>query len=453
MVDAIGTPIACGAPDAVPSIAQPHKPTILSLAYYAHIMGINPVHFQGADATAIGVFPVGSCSDVWPRYAWQNADRISREQLTHAIYDAEQDIARALGYYPAPYWVYQEVHKFPRHHRPDVYQHSGLNVRGARKSIRTKFGKFIQAGQRNVDTFICACTTLLGSLVYSDVDGDGFYETAAIQAATTLTDPCELKVYITGTGADQGWEIRRPRSKSISGGFFNAVFDSWLFIQPDLQSLHPTTSGFTAVDISTTANFVTAVDVYREYNDFSQPSATFYWEPSPASLSAVSTCTSCGGTGCVACSLSSQDGCAHVRDTESGIVVPVPGTYDADNATWTQDAYSVCRDPDQVKINYYAGEYDNRWLGGESCEALSNYWAHAIAWLATARLDRPPCSCANVKAKFDSLQEDLALSGATSHQITFQQLNNPFGTRRGEVQAWQRVDQIAGVRLSGGGAI
>ena len=302
-------------------------------------------------------------------------------------------------------------------------------------------------------TFITTATVAGGTLTYTDEDGDGFFETATVAVPTVLTDACELKVYITGQSGAQGWEIRPARSKSISGGTFTAVFWSWQFIDPDLQAAHPTTAGFTAVDISTTANFVTVVDVYREYNDFTQPSATFYWEPTPANLSSLTTCTSCGGTGCVACSLSSQDGCLHVRNTEGGTVVPVPGTYDAGNATWTQDAYSVCRDPDQVKINYYAGEYDNRWLGGESCEALSNYWAHAIAWLATARLDRPPCSCANVKAKFDSLQEDLALSAATSHQITFQQLNNPFGTRRGEVQAWQRVDQIAGVRLSGGGAI
>jgi hypothetical protein len=212
-----------------------------------------------------------------------------------------------------------------------------------------------------------------------------------------------------------------------------------------------TSAGFGAVDLSTTANFVTAVDVYREYNDFTQASATFYWEPTPINLDVLSTCTSCGGTGCVACSLSSQDGCLHARDTEGGIVVPVPATYDASEATWTQDAYTVCRDPEQVKINYYAGEYDNRWLEGASCETLSNYWAHAIAWLATARLDRPPCSCRNVKAKFDSFQKDLALSAAEgTQQMTFGLLNNPFGTRRGEVQAWQRVSQVQGMRVAGG---
>ena len=51
----IGSPITCTTPGAAPTIAQPYKPTILSLAYYAHIMGISPVHFQGADAVSAQV--------------------------------------------------------------------------------------------------------------------------------------------------------------------------------------------------------------------------------------------------------------------------------------------------------------------------------------------------------------------------------------------------------------
>jgi hypothetical protein len=115
-----------------------------------------------------------------------------------------------------------------------------------------------------------AATVAGGTLVYSDDDGDTFFETATITLPTALTNACELKVYISDTNADPGWEIRRPQSKTITGGNFVGVFDSWLFVDPDLQSEYPTTpggTGFTAIDISTTANFVTEVDVYREFND------------------------------------------------------------------------------------------------------------------------------------------------------------------------------------------
>jgi hypothetical protein len=140
----------------------------------------------------------------------------------------------------------------------------------------------------------------------------------------------------------------------------------------------------------------------------------------------------------------------NVRDVENGIVVPQPATYSADDAAWAMDAYSVCRDPEMVRIYYYAGNQDNRFLGGNSCEPLSNYWAHAIAWLATARLDREFCSCGNVQSLSGHLREDLAFTGETSFQIGFELLDNPFGTHRGAVKAWQRVAKIQGRNLKGG---
>jgi len=140
----------------------------------------------------------------------------------------------------------------------------------------------------------------------------------------------------------------------------------------------------------------------------------------------------------------------HVRNTETGEVVPVPATYDSDDAQWDQAAFSICRDPDEVKLYYYAGEYNERWFDGSSCETLSNYWAHAIAWLATARLERPFCSCGNVLALADHLREDLARSGEVSYQLDFNTLSNPLGTKRGEIQAWQRIAKINGRQLKGG---
>lgn len=75
----VGTPITPGVGTGL-SLALPLKPTLLSLPYYAQIMGINPVHFQGAAGD--DVWPAGGvCGDVWPRYSWQYADRVSHEDL------------------------------------------------------------------------------------------------------------------------------------------------------------------------------------------------------------------------------------------------------------------------------------------------------------------------------------------------------------------------------------
>jgi hypothetical protein len=90
------------APGAVSDIlAQPLPYTWLSLNRYAQILGIAPCNFNTAIATPF--FPSGeACQDVFYRYPWQNSGRISHEELVAAIYQAEQDIATAVGFPLAP---------------------------------------------------------------------------------------------------------------------------------------------------------------------------------------------------------------------------------------------------------------------------------------------------------------------------------------------------------------
>lgn len=442
-----GTPVQPGAPTGF-NVSEPLKYTWLSRDYFAKIQGINPVLFRGATAESIGVFPLAHNrnNDLWPRYSWQDADRISHEDLARAIYDAEQDIARVVKYPLMPDWIAQDVKMYPRHHRPDVWQVGGLDVRGARKSVILDNGKLITPGQRST-TLIGTATVGGGSLAYADEDGDGFAETATITMATTLTNACEIKVYMPSTGGVQEWEIREPRSKSISGGIFTAVFFSWLFINPDLQSVFPSTSDFSAIDIGTVANYVSSVDVYREFTNTTSASVTFFWEPHPPWLFGV--CGICGTAGCTACVLTTQDGCFHIRNAHLGEAVPTPATFDATTGNWNATQFSVCRDPDQVRLYYQAGDLSNENLAGRTCQPLSNWWAQTIAWIATARLERPFCAGTNVLSLTKKFQKDMALTGAESFQISEGDLDNPFGTRVGEVMAWRRVKKIATKRTTG----
>lgn len=414
---------------------------------WARIMGVSPVHFNGGDGNSIDVFPLrANCNDFWPQYAWQNNDRLSREELARAIHSAEQDIARAIGYYPAPKWIAQELSKVTQHYRRDLWQSGARNVRGARKSVKLKFGRFIQGGRRNVSQIPNPV------LVYSHPVDDGFDELVTITAPTALTDVCEIKVYFAGHGGDPEWEIRPVKSKSISLGVVTITLDSWLLFDPDLWEAFPggVDSSFSAIDISDPGNFVTEVDLYREFNDFSQASAVFMWEPDALALDGF--CSTCTGEGCAACSLTTQDGCIHQRgDPDAGIVVPAPGTYDSDSATWAQAAYAVCRDPDSVKLYYFAGLLADRWLAGDTCEALSIFWAQIIAEVATARLTKPPCSCNHIRERYDELREDLARIGRESSTILDQNLlANPFGTRRGEVESWRKISGLVQRRMRGG---
>lgn len=436
------TPIVGGVPGAVTS-AYPLPYTLLSLFRFARMLGLAPVHFAGASTPGLNpqVFPVGSsCGDVWPRYDWQKSDQVSHESLAYAIKDAEESLAREVGYFAAPMWIAGEKQMYPR----DFYRESIMQVRDVRgfaKGLRTRYKKVSSGGRRGA-TLLATPTTVSGSLSYHDNDGDGLYETANIQIAglsTTLTDVCEIKVYFAGYDGQQEWEIRPERAKSISAGSLLMVFDSWLFIDPAVLSRYPTDDGFQAVDISTVSNFVTSVEVYRIYNDISQPSAVLKWE------NISSTCEICGGTGCLACSDTEQDGCIQVRDPEAGIIVPVPAAF---NSTWTASAYDVSRAPDKVELYYQAGDMSNEYLRGISCDPLSDMWAWCIIWIAVSRLERPPCSCNRLKDLFDYLREDLSHSTSTGSYFQGIELTtNPFGTHRGEMMAWKRVKHHTGRRL------
>lgn len=422
--------------------------TLLSLARYAKILGITPPHFFMAHApnsVPSPVWPVSTCGGVWPRHSWQNYDQISLEDLAMAIQDAERELAKATNYWPAPMWISEEQHPFPRDfYRTSLYQI--YDVRGFNKGLNTSYGRVVECGTRAV-TLLGTPTTAGGGIVYTDNDADGFYETATVTLAgiTATTDVCKVKLYVAGMGGAMEWEIRPERTKTLVAGALTARFDSWLFINPDLQAEYPTDEGFSAVDISTTANFVTSVDVYYEYTDTTDTSAQFLWEP----ITVGGFCNCCSGTGCSACTLTTQNGCSHIRDAKTGILVPTPSSYDAVNG-WTASGYDVCRAPDQVKFWYYAGDRSDEFLSGRSCDPLSDFWARLIATLATARLVRPPCGCPGVKARFEFLQEDLTLSeGSKSYFSGPDVLGSPFGTRRGEVMAWRRIKHAMPKRLAG----
>jgi hypothetical protein len=292
--------------------------------------------------------------------------------------------------------------------------------------------------------------------VFSDADGDGFSETVTVSVATTLTDECEIHAYFDAHNGEPEWEIRPARTATITGGVWTATYWAWQFIDPDIwESLPTATTPIPTADLDAAATYVAQVDVYREYNDPTAYASYFYWEPDP-SIIVGGTCSCCGGTGCTHCSLTVQCGCLHIRDAMRGWVVPAPATYDSDSGAWESAAWSVCRDPDQVKLYYWAGDISQRSLAGRTCENLSDQWAHIIAHMTTARLERPLCDCGNqVTALAQRDQTDLAFQPASggAFNVSFALLDNPFGTRYGEVMAWKYVSGLVNDRLRGATAV
>lgn len=402
--------------------------THLCLWRYARIMGIPPVHFAGA--TAGTIFPGGgSCNALWYKYAWQGNDRVSYEDLINAIRDAEAEIARMMGYWPAPTWLTNEPNRlYPRFYQTLVTYGPYGNVHSRESSVRTLWGKVINPGRRTA-TFISNVR-----VAYTDEDSDGFFETATVTFSTTVTDLRELKIYFPNHSGDMEWEIRPARSKALSSGTATIVFWSYQLIDPSLYEWFPTAYDHDPIDISVTTNFVATVDAYRIFNDTTQVAAQFTWEPD----------VSCDAD---TLALTTQNGTFLVREPENGIIIPYPATYGTD---WQREEFTICAEPDNANLWYYAGDQSQEYLAGRDYDPLSDWWARIIAHLATTRLERPFCSCGNLLALQQDLRKDLALaednvSFATSEEV----LSCPFGTRKGEVMAWKRIVKFSSPQVMG----
>jgi len=437
----VGYPITgpSGSPISPSGLTEPLPYTHLSLSRFARIMGISPAHFFGGTAVNLNpqIFPVRSCSGVWQKYSWQDADRVSRFDIAVEIANAEREISEFMGYWPSPRWITEEKHVYPSFHRPE-YRGTGTDVSGRLKAIDTSTGKVIEGGRRGV-TLLGSATVSGSDLSYSDEDGDGYYETATVAVNTSYTDINELKVYHTGYGGAMEWEIRHPRKKEVSGGVATFIFDSWLFIDPELYEAMPDEDGPNAIDISDTSNLVVQVDIYREYTDTTQAAAVFRWEYDPI-------CSCCSGSGCEICSDTTQNGCLAVRNSEVGLVAPMPGSYDSDSGVWLKASWTASVEPHRVDLWYKAGLISDAYKRGISIDPLPIDIARVIARLATSRLERNLCGCSNVQMLSEYLRTDTT---RTSSQGTFTFVTpgiveNPFGTRVGEVEAYRFVTK--GVR-------
>lgn len=431
-----GTPVAPGSPP-IPGgtpVVEPFPYTLLSIHRWAKVMGITPLHFAGAITPGLNpmVMPAeGSCGSIWHKYDWQAFDQVSQMQIADLIHEAEQDIARFLGYYPAPMFIADDNRPYPRPYLKPFFG-NGVSLRGSLKTIKASYGKIISTGQRSV-TLVGTATVAGGALVYSDPDGDGFAELATITLATALTDPQEIKLYFTGYSGQLEWEVRPLDVVSISGGTLTIQLDSWLLIEPELYDAYPTSDGTEAIDVSTTANFVAAVDVYREVISPTVRSAQFTWE---------GVYVPCDEVGVDACDGLSQDGCALVRDAHAGMIVPIPSAYSDSSGAWESADWTGTREPDSVKLWYYAGERSQAFLRGTTNDPLSVEWARLIAYLAAARLERPPCACGNIVSLHEWLAEDVSMSvPGRSFFVPQNILDNPFGTRRGEIMAWRKLSR------------
>lgn len=402
---------------------MPQTVTWLPLERWRQIIGIHPFHFWQLDGG--DYVPDTVCGDVYFSYNWQHSDRVGREEIAQAIRTAELEISREVGYNLIPDWTADERLAYPRPNVPELYG-TGVTPRFMLKSVELPRGHVVAGGVKTKSVIEAGA-----AVVRTDDDGDGYDELVTVTVATTVTDENEIHVYTPAKNGVDQFEIR-PINVTISGGNAIITFKSWQIVDANLyEALDPV-----AIDATNDTYYETTVDVYRVYND---PSVQlqFLWENYPDY-------SGCGT--CAACTLSSQYGCFHLRDKRMGFIVPAPGTWDSDDEEFTQAYWSVCREPDQIRVWYYSGYIDQS--EPRPYVDMSYYWETVVAYYAASLLERDVCGCSNVNQFIAKWREDISMTGKDHGYFTAPGiLANKFGTSMGAVNAYRAVHKN-GVRIN-----
>lgn len=397
--------------------------TKLPLDTFARLMGMHPLHFNQVvygDQT--------HCDNVVFQHEWQTADKVSREEIAQAIAEAESKIENALHYRLAPSWEVDEWRQTSRPVQPELVRFDAGDVRGYPSTVHANWGYFISGGIE-AKTLIEAGA----SIVYSDEDSDGYFETATVSVSTSVTDKNEVAAYYPGKDGANEWEIR-PVNVTISSGVATIVFRREQAVNPDL---------FEALDIegkeangTDDADFLSTVDVYRHWNDPSTQ-ASFLWGPLSAG-----TC-GCSGDGCASCAFSAGTGCLQtVYDPRQSILSLASADWNVDTQQFERVGWPFARAADIVRLYYRSGWRDK---AQEYPFRMDRQWERTVAYMAAALLDRPPCDCA--KGTWEKWRNDITLTqGSADGDVGLGYFrsargneDNPFGTTRGEINAWRQV--------------
>jgi hypothetical protein len=413
---------------------------LLPLDIWRQEIGFEPWKFWGcADGQVIK--DDSKCSGLVREYSWQGTDAAGRDDLRRAIERAEEELSTYLQYRVAPQYVETLPLELPRFNDASMVRYRDVDATGRRVALLAPEFYITAMGVEQL-TLIASATVAGGTLVYSDEFSTGFDETFTITLPTTVTDPSEIAVYFSvgdrfdDLAVGERWRIE-PLQISISGGNVTIVGRRWLVVRPILYQA-PTLN---AINPTNAANFVTSLDVYQRTTNgngltVDDCQATLQYESSD-----------CGGWGagfCVGPANGSTDpgtvaevvGRAGLRDKTLGLITPAAAVYNATTGLWSSmsGCFGCYAEPDRVILRYLAGYPLER-------GNMAKVWQQIVTMFAAAELKRRICACRDVNERLHDLQLDMALESTQTERYARSQrdLDNPFGTRLGHIQAWKKA--------------
>jgi len=389
--------------------------TIMPLDWWRQAMGIDPYHFWQMTNDN---HPLRGYSHIYPHHRWQytlvndamparDAKRgPGRYDIIQAILEAESALAQysPLNTWPGPTYVENEKVVIQKPKQVTMYRKLPFG-------LTTKWHHVRYVG---VETF-----TEIESGVALAYAGDD-----ATCSVTTTVDADEIVVRYAGETVQL-----RPVDVSKAGNTATITIKRWLCADPDLWD------DASPIDSDDTANLIATVDVYRRHIDPSQQ-ILLAWEPD------ISTCGCLETDSCAACQQATRNACAIRRDYDIGFVGWQTATWDADEEEYVRS--SACwpynRHPDYAYISYEHG-FDN-----ENQRYMSSRWVKTVAALAAAVI---PEYVEDTTMRPDAMhywRVDLSVpdENGKHRNLDLGDLSNPFGVRRGQVEAWRSVKRILG---------
>lgn len=407
-------------------------------------IGYHPWHFWQLTNRLIPV--TSACNGLIREYSWQNTDEIGRHEIRRAIISAETKLREYLRYSVAPRYVTSEI-QYPRPADTRMEYWAPVDTTDRWLSVQLPEG-YIQAIGIEQLTLIGTVSVGAGSLVFSDEDGDGLFETFTATIATTVTDTSQIAIYFSAAdrlnneAVGARWRIE-PVYVSISGGIATIVGKRWLLVRPiKYQGV-----AHSNLDPDTAGNFVTSLEVYQRTTNpngttTETSQAVLIWETAPYPWWA--SCCGGGATDSRSDPAATATAIARVgiRDAKLGIVTVGEATYNSETGIWSKISWDGCRQPDRVIIRYLAGyPLEN----GQ----MSSVWRSATARMAAAEMQPRITACDVGSHWLWQWTFDLSRAAGANdeqYQIGPGDLENPFGTRRGQVDAWHKVKNSRQVR-------
>lgn len=417
---------------------------LLPLYTFFEVLGFHPWHAFGVAGSSAPLAIDTNCDTLIRRYEWQNSDAVGHKAIENAIAHAETRLREYLGFSVAPHYV-SEVLPWPPSPGP-------WGADGRYLTVKLSEGEVRAVG---VETLASISTGV--AVTYSDSDGDGIEDTFTVSAATSITDASQIAVYFSSgdrfnsgmdsTALSPRWRLR-PVQVSISGGVVTVRGPKQLCVKP-IKYEGVTNIGANGLEPATAGNFVTTLDIYRRYtgtdgNTVATSQAVITWETRPShgwwcccdGCSTVS--DSYGSSPYDPAAVAQAVARVGIRDGTLGLVTPAESAYDSTTGIWSSLDWSVCSTPDRVTVRYLAGFP----LGSDG--QMQEPYRTIVARMAAAELTRPVCGCESANRELYRWQFEVSQTarGDELFAISPEDLNNPFGTRRGQIYAWKMVKNL-----------